>query len=336
MSSSLRLEKVTADNVEAACRLQVRPDQEEFVDPVAWSLAEAYAQPEIAWPRLIFDGEQLVGFVMGFFMVRFNPDDPDDTPRCGIWRLNIAADQQGRGYGRFAVESVCAEVRRRGQTRATVTWAPGEHGPERFYLRLGFRPTGEKSGDQVVGELALTGHRDAFQMGPAEVRRLTTEDWKTFRDVRLAALADAPEAFSSSLGREQAYDEARWRAGMLPERGVKAVAVVEGRVAGVAGGWVPEDRGGAVEVYGMWVDPAARGAGVGALLVEEVVAWAAEHGHRRVELWVVDGNDGAARLYRRLGFEATGESEPHTNDPGVHERLMARVLDARPRGPHGT
>ncbi|MCX4821198.1 GNAT family N-acetyltransferase [Streptomyces sp. NBC_01142] len=157
MTSLLRLEKVTPDNVLAACRLQVRPDQEEFVAPVARSLAEAYTQPEIAWPRLIFDGEQLVGFVMGFFMVRFDPDNPDDAFRSGIWRLNIAAGQQGRGYGRFAVQSVCEEVRRRGQTRATVTWAPGEHGPERFYLGLGFRPTGEKSGDEVVGELALTG-----------------------------------------------------------------------------------------------------------------------------------------------------------------------------------
>jgi diamine N-acetyltransferase len=157
MSSSPRLEKVTPDNVEAACRLRVRPDQEQLVAPVVRSLAEAYVHPEVAWPRLIFDGERLVGFVMGFFMIRFNPGDPDDRFRCGIWRLNIAADQQGHGYGRFAVESVCDEIRRRGQTRATVSWVPGDHGPERFYLRLGFHRTGEKSGDQIVGELDLSG-----------------------------------------------------------------------------------------------------------------------------------------------------------------------------------
>lgn len=156
MSSSLRLEKVTADNVEAACQLKVRPDQNGLVKPVAWSLAQAYTTPDIAWPRLIFDGEQLVGFVMAFFDVRFYPDDPNDTRlRSGLWRLNIAADQQGRGYGRFAVEAVCEEVRRRGQTRATVTFVPGEHGPEQFYFRLGFRLTGEKAEDEVVGELEL-------------------------------------------------------------------------------------------------------------------------------------------------------------------------------------
>ncbi|MCB5909054.1 GNAT family N-acetyltransferase [Streptomyces pinistramenti] len=155
MPPSLRLEEITPDTVEAACRLTVRPEQQEFVEPVARSLAEAYVHPTTAWPRLIFDGTQLVGFVMAFFDVCFDPADPDDRLRSGLWRLNIAVGRQGLGYGRFAVESVCAEIRRRGGTRATVTWGVGEHGPEQFYLRLGFRPTGELSGDQTVGEREL-------------------------------------------------------------------------------------------------------------------------------------------------------------------------------------
>ena len=48
-----RLEKITPANVEDACRLRVRPDQERFVTPVAESLAEAYAWGPVAWPRLI-------------------------------------------------------------------------------------------------------------------------------------------------------------------------------------------------------------------------------------------------------------------------------------------
>lgn len=153
--TDLRLEKVTPDNIDAAIALKVRPDQERFVSPVVKSLAEAYVHPEQAWPRLIFDGAEPVGFVMAFFDIRFDPEDPDDRPRSGLWRLNIADGRQGRGYGRFAVESVSEEIRRRGRSRITVTWAEGEGGPEEFYLRLGFRRTGEMSGDQVVGELDL-------------------------------------------------------------------------------------------------------------------------------------------------------------------------------------
>ncbi len=156
--STLRLEKVTPDNVEAAVALKVRPDQERFVSTVVKSLAEAYAQPRpgTAWPRLVYDGDELVGFVMAFFDVRFEPDNPEDRPRSGLWRLNIAEGRQGRGYGTFAVRAVCEEVRRRGRSRfVTVTWEEGADGPEPFYLRLGFRPTGETSGGQVVADLDL-------------------------------------------------------------------------------------------------------------------------------------------------------------------------------------
>ncbi|QSB17379.1 GNAT family N-acetyltransferase [Natronosporangium hydrolyticum] len=147
----MRIEEVTAENVTAACRLTVAPQQEAYVAPVAVSLAEAYANQETAWPRLLYDGQQLVAFVMA----GFDPDSPLDFFRCGIWRLNVAADQQRRGYGRYAVSVVAAEARRRGQGRLTVLWVPGEHGPEQFYRRLGFRPTGEVFHGQHVGELSL-------------------------------------------------------------------------------------------------------------------------------------------------------------------------------------
>ncbi|MBB4906276.1 GNAT family N-acetyltransferase, partial [Actinophytocola algeriensis] len=75
--------------------------------------------------------------------------------RSGLWRLNIADGEQGRGYGRFAVESVAAEIRRRGGTRLAVSWVPGENSPEAFYLKLGFRLTGEVDDGELVGELQL-------------------------------------------------------------------------------------------------------------------------------------------------------------------------------------
>jgi diamine N-acetyltransferase len=77
--------------------------------------------------------------------------------RSGLWRLNIAAGEQRRGYGRFAVESVAAEIRRRGGKQLYVTWHPGPHRPEDFYHRLGFRPDGETSEGETVGVLEPAG-----------------------------------------------------------------------------------------------------------------------------------------------------------------------------------
>jgi diamine N-acetyltransferase len=66
---------------------------------------------------------------------------------------NLAAQHCRRAAG----QRVCVleEARRRGQARATVLWVPDPGGPQDFYLRLGFRPTGEKFHGQVVGEKLL-------------------------------------------------------------------------------------------------------------------------------------------------------------------------------------
>jgi diamine N-acetyltransferase len=147
----MRLAEITPDNVRAARDIEVKPEQQRFVASVVNSLSEAYVHRDTVWPRLIMDDDRVVGFVMG----NFDPGNEFHAFRAGIWRLNIAAGEQGRGYGRFAVDAVAQEARRRGQSRITVFWVRGEGGPEGFYLRLGFRPTGEEFDGQVLGELPL-------------------------------------------------------------------------------------------------------------------------------------------------------------------------------------
>jgi diamine N-acetyltransferase len=152
MAPGLRLEKITPDNVRAACLLELRPGQDGLVAPVAWSLADAYAAPpDLPWPRLVYDQDELVGFIMA----AFDPANENDLYHCYLWRLNISGTRQGGGYGRFAVAGLCAEARRRGLRRVTVSFHAGDHGPEGFYQRLGFRRTGELNQGEVVAELLL-------------------------------------------------------------------------------------------------------------------------------------------------------------------------------------
>ncbi|MFI8828124.1 GNAT family N-acetyltransferase [Streptomyces sp. NPDC053431] len=157
MSPSPRLAAITPANVDAALDLRVHPHQTKNVAPVVRSLAEAYAYGETAWPRLVFDGDELVGFLMAFVDIQWDAEkDPDDR-RSGLWRLNIGAESQGKGYGRFAVDAVREELVRRGATEMYVCWEPGEDGPGDFYRRLGFEETGETAGEQVVGVLQIGG-----------------------------------------------------------------------------------------------------------------------------------------------------------------------------------
>jgi diamine N-acetyltransferase len=154
--TGLRLAAVTRHNVRAACELEIKPEQDGTVAPVAVSLASAYTVPDIAWPRLVYDNDELVGFIMG----AFDPDAEAELYRSFLWRLNIGAQHQGKGYGRFAVGELCAEALRRGQARLMTSWSQHEHGPEGFYLRLGFRPTGERIHGEIVAERLLAPRTD--------------------------------------------------------------------------------------------------------------------------------------------------------------------------------
>jgi diamine N-acetyltransferase len=135
MPTGLRLEPVTQENVRAACTLELRPDQEGLVAPVAWSLADAYTMPDIAWPRLVYDDGQVVGFIMAAFAV--GHENP--LFHSYLWRLAISAGHQGKGYGRFAVGELCQEARRRGHHRQRPCLEPYE---VKNWTRMGARTSG--------------------------------------------------------------------------------------------------------------------------------------------------------------------------------------------------
>jgi len=135
-----------------------------------------------------------------------------------------------------------------------------------------------------------------------EVQRLTADSWRTYQEVRLAALREAPYAFGSRWEEESELDERAWR-GRLEER-AQFAAISEEVVVGIAGGVVSEDARTA-HLVSMWVDPRWRGQGVGDHLVKVVVDWARTSGCEEVRLWVADGNREAERLYTRNGFGRT-------------------------------
>lgn len=147
-----------------------------------------------------------------------------------------------------------------------------------------------------------------------QARVCTAEDWPKWRDLRLRSLADSPQAFGSTLEREQAFTDDDWRGRVAgwtdPAEDVAgpAVLVWSGDTpVGMGGGF--RDEPGMLHVVAMWTDPAWRGRGVGRMVLDALRAWADAHG-LRLHLDVEQSNTGARRLYERYGFEATGDSKP--------------------------
>ena len=85
-----------------------------------------------------------------------------------------------------------------------------------------------------------------------ELRTLTPDDWPTWRELRLAALADAPYAFGSRLADWQGDGDRaeRWRARLEMPGSYNVVAVLDGRPVGMITG-VPGDEPGVAELISM-------------------------------------------------------------------------------------
>jgi len=147
--AQVSLRDVTEENVFPVLKLSkgLSPNQRKMVASNATSLAQAYVEPK-AWARAIYADETPVGFVMLY-------DDPD-TPEYYLWRLMIGGPHQGKGFGRRAIALVVDYVRSRPNAVELVTsYVPIDGGPEPFYRGLGFVPTGEMDGDEVVTRLVL-------------------------------------------------------------------------------------------------------------------------------------------------------------------------------------
>jgi ribosomal protein S18 acetylase RimI-like enzyme len=139
-----------------------------------------------------------------------------------------------------------------------------------------------------------------------KVRRLDARDIVDYRDLRLEGLKFHPEAFASSW--EHEVDKpTSWWAERLKISTVFGGWVNSSPLVGMAGfrvqdGTKLQHKG---VLWGMYVRPQARGSGLAATLVNQVI----EHARPLVEdisLTVVASNVAARRLYGAAGFEEYG------------------------------
>ncbi|HEY5519753.1 MAG TPA: GNAT family N-acetyltransferase [Candidatus Limnocylindrales bacterium] len=147
---------------------------------------------------------------------------------------------------------------------------------------------------------------------PIEIRRATEDDWQIVRDVRLAALQQAPFAFGSTYERERHFDEQTWRARLGNPDGPTFLAFDKDVAVGIDGMYIEE---GEHHLIAMWVAPDVRRAGVGAALTRAVIDWVAARGEEQLLLGVAEDNEPARRLYESLGFRLTGNGRPLHSDP---------------------
>jgi len=167
-----------------------------------------------------------------------------------------------------------------------------------------------------------------------EIRRLGSADAAAYREIRLAGLRDSSEAFGSTFARESAQPLGWFRDRLRNTQvfgGFRSMHLI-----GVAGFVI---RAGEKErhkglLWGMYVRPDARNAGVGRQLVEALIDHARDH-VEVIQLSLVSGNERARRLYASLGFVEYGIEKKSLKQDGHYydEILMALDLMSDPDQP---
>lgn len=141
-----------------------------------------------------------------------------------------------------------------------------------------------------------------------EIRRLTPADASAYRELRLRALREHPEAFTSSYEEDShlPVEVSQQRLGSPHQRfwGAYEGAVLCGML-GLECGKRAKDRHKAT-VVGLYVAPEALGRGTGRALVDTLVDDARVSGLQLLVLTVTEGNAAAQRLYEQAGFRSFG------------------------------
>lgn len=143
-------------------------------------------------------------------------------------------------------------------------------------------------------------------------RTLAAEDWKIFRQVRLRALADAPDAFGIMLAEAELNADSVWRERVQGPGPTKVVAE-DGAPVAMGGAFAPPDSGVAM-LWGMWTAPEARGRGHASRILTELLSWCRER-DLTVMLDVTEGNAQARnRLFTDDGV--VGDQRPGASVTG--------------------
>jgi GNAT superfamily N-acetyltransferase len=162
-------------------------------------------------------------------------------------------------------------------------------------------------------------------MPEISVRVLDPSEWSLYRDIRLRALTESPEAFTATLAEEADRDERFWRDRVTQAR--RLVAERDQVPLGTAslGPYEPDPT--AAEVFGVYVVPEARNSGIAWRLVEAVADLAARDGYGELYYWVGTDNARAVGFGKNFGFETTGYRRPaRVSDRDRGEEEMAMVL----------
>ncbi|MGC5323833.1 GNAT family N-acetyltransferase [Brevibacillus sp. SYSU BS000544] len=143
---TLTLKEVTSENWEECIELEPREDQKQFIASNLYSLAQSKFLPNFE-TLAVYKDQIMVGFVM-------YGKDPDDS-QYWIYRLMIAANNQGNGYGAETMRQVIERIKSKPDTTdIMVAYHPDNRSAASLYEKLGFTVIGKAPWGEIMTRLS--------------------------------------------------------------------------------------------------------------------------------------------------------------------------------------
>lgn len=163
------------------------------------------------------------------------------------------------------------------------------------------------------------------------VRELQRGEGLIWKELRLRALAETPDAFGTTYESQLDRTDEQWHA-MFDERiadlsAGSLLAEVDGQQAGIAWCCFDDPNPDVGHLYSMWVVPAFRRRGAGTALLAYALEWMRARESRIAELEVNVHSDVAISLYASMGFSDTGRREPLREGSSQRTIVMRCALD---------
>lgn len=148
---NVELREINKDNREKCMMLTVAEEQTQYICSNRDSLNDATENDTVARPFAIYIDGVMVGFTMFAFDEAY--EDPDD--RYWLWRFMIDEKQQGKGYGRLALQEIIEYFKKHGANHIKLSTKESNIAAISLYRKFGFKENGEMNGEEMVFQLKL-------------------------------------------------------------------------------------------------------------------------------------------------------------------------------------
>lgn len=159
------------------------------------------------------------------------------------------------------------------------------------------------------------------------LKRLTQDDWQTYRDIRLESLREEPLFFGGRIHIEEALTEADWRARLSGGRQNAVWCLCDDDTpVGLTGAVQQRDDPDGALLVASYIRRPYRGRGHSALYYQARIEWARGEGFKYIDVAHRKGNDASRAANQKAGFQYTHTESALWPDGTHDDKICYRLI----------